>query len=252
MHRKHLALAGVLVLVFTAGCLGATVDEDALAEEQEYDWEIDTDAEIRIEESSLLTADEFTAVYRIDNQSSMELFRSGLSRDRAVSVRAVQFRYPNGTVVGADELTVETDGSRTTVGFPADNGTFAFTSEYQNQEVLLEPYVEGSYRAMLPPGHDVTDFLLADVAPAGFQRSTVDDRVVIEWEHVDTTLLLRYYATRDQLIFWGLVVGLAGIGLGGLVYFRREVNRLERFRREQGLDVDLDDDDRRRPPPGMN
>lgn len=251
MRRKTLALSGVLVLVFMAGCLGATVDEDALAAEQTYDWEIDTDVEIRIEESSLFSADEFTAVYRIENQSSIELFRSGLSRDRPVEIRAVQFRYPNGTVVGAEELTVETDGDRTTVEFPTNNGTFAFTSEYQNQEVLLEPYVEGSYRAVLPPEHDVTDFLLADIAPAGFERSVSGDRVVIDWEHVDTTILLRYYATRDQLIFWGLVAGFAGIGLGGLVYFRREINRLERFRREQGLDVDIDDD-RRRPPPGMN
>lgn len=251
MQRQSLALGGVVVLVFMAGCLGATVDDEALAAEQTYEWELDTDAEIRIEDSSLLTADEFTAVYRIDNQSSIELFRSGLSRDRPLEIRAVQFRYPNGTVVGAEALTVETDGDRTTVRFPADNGTFAFTSEYRNQEVLLEPYIDGSYRAVLPPGHDVTDFLLADVAPAGFERSVSGDRVVIEWEHVDTTILLRYYATRDQLIFWGLVTGLAGVGLAGLVYFRREINRLERFRKEQGLDVDVDDD-RRRPPPGMN
>lgn len=251
MQRETLALVGVFVLLFTAGCLGAAVDEEALSEEAEYEWDIDTDAEIRIDESSLLTADEFTVVYRIENQSSIELFRPGLSRDRPVDVRAVQFRYPNGTVVGADRLGVETDGDRTMVEFPAANGSFAFTSEYRNQELLLEPHVEGSYRALLPPGHDVTDFLLADVAPADHERSVVDDRVVLDWEHVDTTLLLRYYATRDQYLFWGLVIGLLGVGLGGLVFFRRQIKRLERFRREQGLDVDVDDD-RRRPPPGMN
>ncbi len=255
MHtRVGIATIAVFALALTAGCLGPQqIPDDELTADAEYNWETDVDAEITITESSWLGANEFKAVYQIDNRSQVELYQRGLSRDRPLRVQAVQFQYPNGTVVGADQLSITTEAERTIIELPADSGALAFTGTHPSKELQIEAYVEGSYRVILPPNHRTADFLLGDVVPGNYTVTELDSRVAVSWQSVDRSLLVRYYAERDRMIFWGLVAGLSVIGLGGYLYFRREIARLMRWREQQGLDVDdeVDDDDRRRPPPGL-
>lgn len=250
-RRRTIAVLAVLALAITAGCLGPTVSEEELAEDATYNWDTDVDAEIVLEEGGLLGGDEFRGVYRIENQSEIQLYRRGFTRDHALHIRAVQFRHPNGTVVGHEEIDVETSQQRTTVHLPAEHGQFAFTADRRTQQLSIPAYVEGSHRVILPPGHRVGDFLLSDVVPRNAETEVVNDRMSLTWEEVDNRLIVRYYLDRDQTLFWGLVAILSVAGIGIYLYYSREIRRIAEWRKEQGLDVDYDEDDRDRPPPGM-
>jgi nitrate reductase gamma subunit len=54
---------------------------------------------------------------------------------------------------------------------------------------------------------------------------------------------VRYYLQRDLYIFGGLLGLIIVVGIGGLLYRRRQIERLRKQRTEMGLDVDTDDDD---------
>ncbi|MEF8908480.1 MAG: DUF5803 family protein, partial [Haloarculaceae archaeon] len=63
---------------------------------------------------------------------------------------------------------------------------------------------------------------------------------------------VRYYLQRDLWIFGGIAVVSVTLGIGGLVYYLRQIRQLEEKREELGLDVDYEDDPTDDgPPPGM-
>lgn len=250
ISRRVLATAAVLVLAVSAGCLGASISEEDLAADATYEWETDADAEITLVEGGLLERDEFKAVYRIDNRSQIELYQTGFTRDRPLQIRAVQFRYPNGTVVGHEAIGVETTQQRTIVDLPAEDGQLAFTANRRSQELSIPAYVDGSHRVALPPGHRVGDFLLSDVVPRGPETEVHDDVMYVTWDEVSSRIVVRYYLDRDQTVFWTFVGLLSAAAVGVYVYYSRQIRRIVEWRAEQGLDLD-DDDDRKRPPPGM-
>ncbi len=251
MERRHaIALVAVLALAATAGCVGTDIPEEELAANATYDWETNATATVTVIESGWIGTSDFEAVYQVENRSEIALYRSSLARDRPLEVRSVKFRYPNGTVVGYEALDVETTRERTTVSFPATEGQFAFTATHRSKKLELEPYVEGSYRVILPPNHDVRDFLLGDVVPGTYELGSVDGQRTITWDDVEEPVFVRYYATRDRVVFWGIFGVLGVIALGGYLYFRRQINQLVGWRERQGLDIDEDEDDRRRPPRG--
>lgn len=248
MNRRLLALASLVALVALAGCagFGSVTSEDGLSQDAEYDWDTDADATIEI------TDGEYEAVYTVENQSTIRLYQSTrYGDDNPIDVRAVQFRYPDGTVVGAEEIEVEETRSEVTVHFPAEEGQFAFTSDSQSRNFATETFVDGSYEVILPPGYRVDNFVLANVRPGGFETELVDDQVHIQWEEMDASAIaVRYYMERDVYLFGGLIV-VASIGAaiaGAYVY--RQMQELQRKREEAGLDVDIENDDDG-PPPGM-
>ncbi len=253
MHRRQLlALIAVFALALTAGCLGNEIPEEDLATNATYDWETEVDAEITIDDANWIGANEFQAVYQVSNQSTIEFYREGIARDRAMQIRAIKFQYPNGTVVDHEAMTVDTTEERTIVTLPATDGRFGMTATHSSKQLRLEPYVEGSYRLLLPPNHEAADFLLGDVVPSDYEVTTSGDRTIITWSEAESTILVRYYAERDRLLFWGFLAGASLIGLVGYLYFRRQIAQLIGWREQQGLDIDEDyDDDDRRPPPGM-
>ncbi len=241
------ATVAVLALAATAGCIGTDIPEEDLAANATYDWETNTTATVTVVESGWIGTSDFKAVYQMENRSELELYRSSLARDRPLKVRSVKFRYPNGTIVDYAALTVETTQERTTIGLPSANGSVAFTGTHRSKKLELEPYVEGSYRVILPENHDATDFLLGDVVPGEYELGSVDGHRTITWESVDQPVFVRYYATRDQVVFWGFFGVLGVVALGGYLYFRRQISRLVGWRERQGLDLD-DEDEGRRPP----
>lgn len=255
MHRR-LILATVLVatLAVTAGCVGTNLDDEALNEDISYTWSLeeDVDANITLTEGAPLQRGEFAAVYRV-NQSEIELYHRELTRDRPLSIRGVAFQYSNGTVVSLDSDDVSIENRRTVITMPADAGKVAFTADRQTKQLRHLVPVGGTYRVTLPPDHRVADFLLSDVSPGGYTTERHGEQTTIVWEEIEpgTTILLHYYFERDRLLFWGLTGVLSVIGLAGYAYYSRQIKRLIKWRKEQGLDVDYDDDDRRRPPPGM-
>lgn len=250
-RRLLLATALFALLAVSAGCAGPLSpggnQAERLSESADYDWNTTQNVTVDV------GPDEYTAVYVIENQSTIELYEYDSFGDEApLPISAVQFRYPNGTVVGHEAIEVEETRHQTVLTLPAENGKLAYTAPAGGKEFSLPVFIEGTYEITLPPGMRVGVFLLSDVRPRGYEATLVGDRTVIEWEEVTAeNVVVRYYLDRDLPIFAGIVALLAGVALVGLAYFIVQIRRLEERREEMGLNVNTSDDDvgrRKRPP----
>ncbi|WP_197425559.1 DUF5803 family protein, partial [Halobacterium sp. CBA1126] len=164
---------------------------------------------------------------------------SGFGGRNPVPISAVQFRYENGTVVGADAIDVSTRDQRTVIDLPAADGTFAYTGAASSRSVTAPLDFEGSHEVVLPPGMRVSFPLFGDVSPGGYEKSVEDDRVHLRWDSLSSaTVSVEYYFERDLLIFGGVVGVLAVVAVGGVVYYRLRIRRLERERERSGLDYE--------------
>ena len=260
MNRRLLLAAGCLALLaLTSGCLGigtGPVSEDTLDSEpaEPYEWETNRTAHITVAENT-----QFRAVMDI-NQSTIDLFRrDGFGGSNPLSIEAVRYRYPNGTVITGSELRkrggeVRQTRDETVVELPpgaAGNGTLAFTSSGTPKRFTLPTYVEGTYEVVLPEDRDIDFPVFGQVSPGNYETLRDDrGRVRIVWAEPVTadTVSVRYYLGRDLYIFAGVLGAILLIGAGGLLYRRRQIERLREQRLEMGLDVEGDDDD---DPPGL-
>lgn len=257
MNRRLLLGFAVLVLLaLTAGCTGlfgpGEFSDEQLAEEADYEWNTSTDVTVNV------TDDEYRVIYDLSNRSELEVYQhESLGGETPVEVAAVQFRYPNGTVVTAEEIEVEKKDSKTVIRPPADAGKLAYSAPHRGKSFSMPVYVQGSYEVILPKGMRVGNFLLSQVRPGDHvtrgPAGTPDGRVHIEWADVTAdNVVIRYYLARDLTIFAAIIGGAALIALLGLAYFRFQIRQLERQREEMGLNVDTEDDEfDQGPPPGM-
>lgn len=258
MRRKALAAALLVVLVATAGCasfLGSDdPDPDELTAEGEYDWDAPANTTFNISRS------QFTAVLSVQNRSHVVVYRTDeLGTDEPLQLRALQFRYPNGTVVTANAsgLWAESEGQRTNITLPNRTGQVAFTAPRPQAKRFGSPvFIEGSHAVVLPPNTRVGIPLLSRVNPGGYDTEVREDgRMVIVWDDVERgPIITRYYLERDILIFGSIAGILTVVGIGGAVYYLRQIRVLQRRREEIGLDVEMEDDefdDDDGPPPGM-
>ncbi|QGN06844.1 hypothetical protein Hrd1104_05745 [Halorhabdus sp. CBA1104] len=247
-RRLALAVAGLFALLAISGCLSPVSDAD-LKENATYNWESNASA------SYTLYTNNYTAVLDVNNRSSIELFlEDAFGSNQALPISALQFRYPNGTVVNNTAFSVETGRSKVTLEPPARNGTAAFTVARSGPDFRTPVVVSGSHEVHLPPGRAISLPFISRAVPGNYTTQTVDDRVVVKWGSVEReTILLSFYRNRDVLLFGGLAGVVVAIGLVGLAYHRRQISRLEAQREQLGLDVDTEDDDPRDrgPPPGM-
>ena len=253
--RLVLGIVAVALLLGLAGCsmLFGGISDEELDREQEYDdlRERNATVAIDVEDGGFVSGGEFRAVYELEDTDELELYRTQFYRDEAIDIHAVQYWYPNGTMVTGSELDVDQGRSSTDVRLPADNGTLAFSGSAGRTTFTLPAYVEGSYDVTLPEGHRTSMFLFGSVSPSGYERDVQNDKERLTWEAVDSTVSIRYYQTRAIPIFFGLT-GLV-ITIGGVALARtyRKYRRVKRKREEVGFDIDVDDDDDRGPPPGM-
>ena len=252
MNRRYLALGAVVVLVALSGCLGGgDISEEDLNAEAEYDWDTDTTVTVDLSRSS------YTTVVNVTNQSTLSVYeRDALGTDNPVQLTALRFRYPDGTVVNASEgnLSAELTNDRTEIGLPAEEGQVAYTAERTGKSFSTPAFTEGSYSVRLPENSRIGIPLLSAASPGGYTTAIDEsDRMVVTWEGVESgTVSVRYYLQRDVWLFGGLVAIAFSIGLGGLLYYVRQIRRLEAQREELGLDVDYEDDPTDDgPPPGM-
>jgi hypothetical protein len=246
MNRRR-ALGGVLLVAFIAlaGCssvLGPDpVDEQALAENESYDWESDANASINV------TGNEYEAVYRVDNQSQFAVHsRDGLGREGPLAISALRFRYPNGTVVGPSSpaLNATNREERTVISLPARNGKLAFTASAQGKRFSTQTFVTGTYEVTIPKGMRVTYEPLARVSPGDYETTRTDaGRVRIRWADVQSNaVIVRYYLSRDLYIFAAGAAVLVVVALAGALYYLRQIRELERRREQAGPDVDTGKD----------
>ena len=273
MDRRLLAAVAVVVMFALAGCTTFfgpdPADPEQLSADAEYDYDVDRDAYI------VLNRNNYTAVYNVSakvtgDEGTIQFHRTDeITIERALELRALQFRHtdgtidryvdgeptrvhPNGTTEPIETLSVETTRHRTIVELPDDEGQLAFTTPRHGKQQTFETAVHGSYEIALPPNTDAAIPLLSRVTPSNDDRREVGDRVHLQWDEVDSSIVIvRWYLDRDLWLFGGLALVLTIAGLVGSLHYYRGIERARKRREEVGLDVDYEDDDRDEPPPGM-
>ncbi|WP_435096950.1 DUF5803 family protein [Halarchaeum sp. P4] len=242
MRRRWLLVTlAVLALAAGAGCLGTgTVSDQQLQRNATYDWNATAAENATVHVNA--TGDEYQAVLNVSASNETELRFSQSSTfmgDSPVPIAAVQFRYPNGTVVNASAIGVSEDRDAVTVTLPGQRGQFAYTAPMGSRSLSVPAVLSDvSYEVVLPPGMRANVPIVGSVSPGGYERTVVDNRVHYHWDSVSAnTVDVQFYLQRDIYIFAGLLALAALVALGGVVYFRIQIRRLEREREESGLDV---------------
>ena len=242
-RRLGLAVLVVLTLTLTAGCLdyvtgGGEISDDVLDAEpaDAYDWETDRNASLTLD-----TGSELQAVYNVSADQRLRLYQpTSIGQEGPLDISAVRFRYANGTIISGTELRdrgeIDQTPDEVYVTVPAD-GRLAFTAGATPRRLTLPVYVEGSYEVLLPEGSRMDFFLFSNTVPAGATTERVDNRVRVTWENVESSsILVQYYQNNDLTIFGAIIGILSAIAVGGLYYYRRQIDRLHETRVEMGLD----------------
>jgi len=242
-RRLGLAIIAVLTLTVTAGCLdyvtgGGEISDDVLDAEPDapYDWETDRNVTLTLD-----TGSQFRGVYNVSADQRLRLYQpTSIGQEGPLDISAVRFRYDNGTVISGTELRARGEVDQTPdevyVTTPAD-GHLAFTAGATPRRLTLPVYVEGSYEVILPEGSRMDFFLFSNTVPAGATTERVDNRVRVTWENVESSsILVQYYQNNDLTIFGAIIGVLSAIAVGGLYYYRRQIDRLHATRVEMGLD----------------
>ena len=242
-RRLGLAIIAVLTLTVTAGCLdyvtgGGEISDDVLDAEPDaaYDWETDRNVTLTLD-----TGSQFRGVYNVSADQRLRLYQpTSIGQEGPLDISAVRFRYDNGTVISGTELRdrgeIDQTPDEVYVTVPAD-GRLAFTAGATPRRLTLPVYVEGSYEVILPEGSRMDFFLFSNTVPAGATTERVDNRVRVTWENVESSsILVQYYQNNDLTIFGAIIGILSAIAVGGLYYYRRQIDRLHATRVEMGLD----------------
>jgi hypothetical protein len=250
MRRRLLALGALFVLVGLAGCFGPSeIPQDQLGGNASYEWDRDADAAYTLSRSS------YTAVFNLSNRSTLAVHdRDALGVESPVELEKLRFRYRNGTVVNASEanLSASLEQRRTVITVPARDGHVGYTGSRSGKQFSTPVVVPGTQTVTLPPGTRVGVPLLSQVGPGEYTTNVAENRMTVRWaEVVDGSLTVHYYLERDLLLFSLLLLLALSVGLGGSIYYLRQIRELESVREQIGLDVDDDDPRDRGPPPGM-
>lgn len=232
--RRTLAILGLVGLVVLAGCGGTAVDEEALNESAEYDWETESDVTVTVENS------QYRYVYTLENDSEIRLsVHDELLGTQPVPVSAVKFRYENGTVVNASALEVEQANDNTVVTFPEREGQFAYTSQSTSRTLTVPVVTNRSHEVILPPGMRTTFPVFGGANPGNYETEIRDDQAHLIWSSIESdTITVDYYQQRDLVLFAGLVGVILVLGGLGYLYYRAQIRKLEEERSDADLDVD--------------
>lgn len=248
-RRLGLAILAVGLMILMAGCLayvtgGGEIEDGVLDAEpaEPYEWETDRNATLQLHSSS-----EVQAVYNVSADQRLRLYQStSIGQEGPQDISAVRFRYQNGTVINGTELRdgpgeIEQTPDEVFLTVPAD-GKLALSAEATPRRLTLPVYVEGSYKVVLPEDHRMDFFLFSNTVPGGAEIELIDNRVHVTWDDVtSSTISVQYYRDRDLLIFSVIVAVLSAIGVGGLYYYRRQIDRLHSIRVQMGLEEEDDD-----------
>jgi hypothetical protein len=235
MTKLKLA-AGLVLLAVLAGCLGGgpTPSDENLAKNATYDWDTDADVTVTVE------GEKYQTVADVEATEKVRLARSsGFGGRNPLFISAVKFRYPNGTVVGADAIGVKSHNQRTVVTLPAENGTVAYTANAGTRSATIPLDFAGSHEVVLPRGMRVSFPLFGSVDPGGYDKTVDDNRVHLRWDSLENaTIDVEYYLVRDLYLFGGIIAVLFVGALGGVAYYRLRIRRLEEEREQAGLDLE--------------
>lgn len=233
--RRFGAVAVLTVLVVMAGCFGGGgISQDQLDENASYNWSIDATTRFNV------TGSTFQAVSFVTNGSPVEAYRvTEFQGEQSIDVSAVRFRYPNGTVTTVNVSAIEQEGSRTLIHPPADIGYIGYKARSAPKRFSVGIAEDGTYTVVLPERMRIGVPVLGSISPGGAELRVVDNRVHLRWESLSSgEVSLQYYLERDFYLFAGLVIAGIVLAIGGVLYFRYRLHRLETRREQAGLDVD--------------
>jgi len=250
--RRFAILAGLVALTLLAGCFGPSeIPDEQLSESANYTWDQDAAAAYSLDRST------YAAVFNVTNRTTVAVHsRDALGVESSIGISALQYRFRNGTIVNATHpgLNATRSQDRTRIALPTRNGSVAFTAARSGKQFGVPVAVAGAQAITLPPGARVGVPLLSQVSPGNYTTSVSDGRMTVRWANqTGGTIRVQYYLQRDLLLFSVILLGGLAIGLGGAIYYLRQIRQLESQREAIGLDVDQEDDDPRDrgPPPGM-
>lgn len=232
--RRVFAVALLGLLIGLTGCLGGGIDQEALAENQTYEWETDADVTFNV------TGGSFHAVHSVENDTVVTAYRdTEFQGEQPISISAVKFRYENGTIVGSEEIEVEQTGGRTLIRPPNATGQLAYTARSRPKDFQIGLNRSGSYEVILPPKMRIGVPFMGMISPGGADISVSDDRTHLVWDSLeDGSIDLHYYLERDFWIFAGLVgMGVLG-GVVVVIYFRVQIRELRRRIERSGFDME--------------
>ena len=260
--RRTRGLLALVLLVTLSGCTGvfggvSETDLDETPPEGDYEWDADADVHVTIHENTT-----FEGVYDAEGEE-LELYRrDGFGGRNPLSVSAVRYQYPNGTVINGTTLAqrgaVDESREAVTIEFPegdVDGDEGAFTAGSSAKRFALPTFVAGDYEILLPPRRPASLPIFGRVSPAAARLSRPDaghPSPAPVSEVTSDSVVAQFYMPRDLRIL-AVVLSVAGVvTAGGVAYYLRKIRNLRARREEMGLDVDTDDDDfGRDPPPGM-
>lgn len=247
--KRHFAIIACLVfLTASAGCtgvfgldLGLGGGELAKSENTHYNWNTSADATLRLD------TNEYRSVYKLDQRKLAVYTRDTFGQERSVELGAVKYRYPNGTVITPSEkesFSIDKKQKQTTINVPSSDGRVAFVAEKSGRSIRTPVFLESgendgpSYEVILPPNTDVSLPLLASVRPNNHETKSIDGRIHITWESVESdSISARYYLQQDLLIFGGITGLLTVGGVIGAVYYLVQIRRLKQLRKRVGFDI---------------
>lgn len=248
--KRRLAIVCLLVLSVSAGCMtpsdvGSNLDLGlGLGEQADqnttYDWNTSANATLTLE------SNQYHSVYELEKKQ-LKLYTHGIfGSERSLNVRAVKYRYPNGTIITTDnsDLSVDKSNDQTVLKAPSGDGKIAFTTDKRPKTLSMPVFLETknpSYEIILPQNMSVDIPVVSSVKPGGYETTTEDGRVHIVWKSLEAnSIAIRYYLTRDLYIF-GAVLGLGLIGgLIGVGYYLFQIRRLKRLRKQIEIEGDID------------
>lgn len=242
MRRRWLLVAlAVVLLSASAGCMGqSAVSDQQLGQSASYDWGSPAAANATVAVNA--TGGHYRAVMNLTGRNETKLRfaqASQLGGTNPVSVSAIQFRYPNGTVVNASSIAVSQSNSAVTVTVPSKRGEFAYTAPMGGGSLSVPVVLSGaSYDVVLPPSTRVDIPVFGTVSPGGYERTTSGDRTRLHWASVNADSIgVHFFLMRDVYLFGGLLAAAAILAVLVVAYFRYRIRQLERDREESGLDV---------------
>lgn len=240
MNRRLLAVGAFVVLVGLTGCFGPSeISEDQLAGNASYEWDQDADAAYTLSRSS------YTAMFDLENRSTLSVHdRDALGVESPVDLEKLRFRYPNGSVVNGTvaNLSASLQQRRTVITVPAREGQVGYTASRSGKQFSTPVVVPGTQTLTLPSGTRVGIPLLSQVGPGDYTTTVADNRMTVRWANVsDGSLTVHYYLQRDLLLFSVLLLGALTVGLGGSIYYLRQIRELKSVRETIGLEVDEED-----------
>ncbi len=255
MRKRYLLAFGLLALLAaSAGCTSVfgpgSISQQQLNKNATYNWNSSEDVAYNV------TSHQYQAVYNLQKKDTLEIHQDeSLGEEAPVEISAVKFRYLNGTIVDADQISVHKTKSSTIIRPPKGPGKLAYTVSRQGKTFYVPTYLDDrTYEVTIPRGMRVDTFLLSSVNPGSYQTSMQHGREHIVWSSPvkSDSISVRYYLIRDKWIFAGIVLLALLVGFAGLGYYRYQIRQLEREREEMGLNMDISDDDMGDgPPPGM-